>query len=146
MTFNKEARARYVDFATSPTAAWTANFRDFAASITRMATLAPSGRINEELVSDEIERLRRKWTASERTREDDVLESLLGAEKFEKLDLFDRMQLALVVATCRTSRSLSDAGRRLFAVSREEKSSTNDADRLKKYLARFGLTWAQLCE
>lgn len=44
LPYDKEARARYLHFATSPAAAWTANFRDLAASITRMATLAPSGR------------------------------------------------------------------------------------------------------
>jgi transcriptional regulatory protein RtcR len=39
---------------------------------------------------------------------------------------------------------LSDAGRRLFAVSRNAKRQPNDADRLKKYLARFGVTWELL--
>jgi hypothetical protein len=37
--------------------------------------------------------------------------------------------------------TLSAAGRTLFAASRAAKTSTNDADRLKKYLARFSLTW-----
>jgi transcriptional regulatory protein RtcR len=32
----------------------------------------------------------------------------------------------------------------LFAVSRLQRKSTNDADRLKKYLARFGLSWHKL--
>lgn len=146
VTFNKEARARYLDFATSQTATWTANFRDLAASITRMATLAPSGRINEGIVTDEIARLKRKWAASERSDGDEALAALLGPEQLSKIDLFDRVQLAPVIAACRSSRSLSDAGRRLFAASREAKSSTNDADRLKKYLARFGLSWAQLCD
>jgi len=36
---------------------------------------------------------------------------------------------------------LSEAGRTLFAVSRDAKAKPNDADRLKKYLARFGLAW-----
>ena len=36
------------------------------------------------------------------------------------------------------------AGRELFAVSRKERSSTNDADRLRKYLARFGLSWERV--
>ncbi len=83
VTFNKEARARYLHFATSPAAAWSANFRDLAASITRMATLAPSGRINEALVEDEIERLKCKWIAAERSGDDDVLEELLGAEQLK---------------------------------------------------------------
>jgi transcriptional regulatory protein RtcR len=60
------------------------------------------------------------------------------------LDPFDRVQLAEVVRVCRASRNLSEAGRQLFAVSRTKKETTNDADRLRKYLARFGLDWAGL--
>jgi len=63
---------------------------------------------------------------------------LLGA-RLGTVDPFDRPQLSYVVAVCRRSRSLSAAGRELFAVSREQKSSANDADRLRKYLARFDL-------
>ncbi len=37
--------------------------------------------------------------------------------------------------------SQAESGRRLFAVSREERSSQNDGDRLRKYLARFDLDW-----
>lgn len=73
-----------------------------------------------------------------------ALERLLGTEALEQLDLFDRMQLESVVALCRQSKSLSDAGRKLFAASRLGKTKPNDADRLKKYLARFGLDWEVL--
>ena len=34
------------------------------------------------------------------------------------------------------------AGRVLFAASRQAKASSNDADRLRKYLQRYGLSWA----
>ncbi len=44
VTFNREARERYLAFATAPEAEWRSNFRDLGASLTRMATLAPSGR------------------------------------------------------------------------------------------------------
>ena len=40
--------------------------------------------------------------------------------------------------------ALSEAGRTLFAASRLRRSSANDADRLKEYLARFRLDWAAL--
>ncbi|KAB8123157.1 hypothetical protein D3W54_01750 [Komagataeibacter medellinensis] len=40
----------------------------------------------------------------------------------------------------------SAAGRRLFAISRREKVSQNDADRLRKYLTRFGLNWEMVAE
>jgi transcriptional regulatory protein RtcR len=54
------------------------------------------------------------------------------------------VQLADVLTVCASSRSLSDAGRTLFSESRKRRSSQNDADRVRKYLARFGLSWAEL--
>jgi transcriptional regulatory protein RtcR len=42
-------------------------------------------------------------------------------------------------AICRRAESLSEAGRLLFAQSRQQKKLTNDADRLRKSLLRFGL-------
>ncbi|WP_018604401.1 RNA repair transcriptional activator RtcR [Uliginosibacterium gangwonense] len=138
--FNVEARQRYLAFASSAEALWRGNFRELGASVTRMATLAESGRITEKLVGAEIERLRWGWVGKPKT---DIVSEVLG-EQAEALDLFDRCQLAIVIDTCRTSESLSEAGRRLFAVSRQEKKVANDADRLRKYLARFGLEWASL--
>jgi transcriptional regulatory protein RtcR len=70
-----------------------------------------------------------------------ALDALLGADAAAQLDQFDAVQLQAVVGICRQSLSLSDAGRKLFAVSRMAKRQPNDADRLKKYLARFGLAW-----
>jgi transcriptional regulatory protein RtcR len=138
--FNLEARRRYLAFASSAEAAWQGNFRELSASITRMATLADSGRIDEAQVLEEIDRLRRAWGVR---NEQGVLEGLLG-ESAQQLDLFDRLQLEAVIDVCRHADSLSDAGRRLFDRSRLVKASANDADRLRKYLARFGLDWAQL--
>jgi transcriptional regulatory protein RtcR len=60
------------------------------------------------------------------------------------MDLFDVMQLKAVIEICRRSKSMSDAGRKLFAASRSAKEKPNDADRLKKYLAKFGLNWERL--
>ncbi len=135
LRFNREARAAFVAFATSPEAVWSANFRDLNAAITRMATLAPGGRIDRSTVDDEIARLRAHWHGEPaRSR----VETLLGARP---IDRFDEAQLEAVLEVCARSKSLSDAGRQLFAVSRLEKSSTNDADRLRKYLARWGLDW-----
>jgi len=57
------------------------------------------------------------------------------------VDPFDRAQLEEVLRVSRGARSMSEAGRVLFAVSRTRKSSVNDADRLRKYLARYGLAW-----
>jgi transcriptional regulatory protein RtcR len=140
VTFNREARTRYVAFATSPDAAWSGNFRDLGASIMRMATLAEGGRIQVANVDEEIGRLRRQWRGDALPS---VLDTLLG-ERAEALDRFDRIQLEEVVRACAKAKSLSQAGRELFAVSRQQRASTNDADRLRKYLAKFGLDWDQV--
>lgn len=140
VSFNKEARERYLAFATGPAAPWPGNFRDLAASVTRMATLSPKGRIDVDCVDAEIRRLERLWSG-QREEGGGVLADLLGSDALAAIDPFDQVQLAEVVRVCRASRSLSEAGRLLFAASRTRRTSANDADRLRKYLARFGLDW-----
>ena len=140
-SFNKEARQRYLAFATSSEARWPGNFRDLAASVTRMATLSPKGRIDVECVDKEIERLRQLWSGQVGNGSD-ILSELLDADQIAELDLFDRVQLTETIRICRASRSLSEAGRVLFGASRARRSSSNDADRLRKYLARFELDWS----
>lgn len=142
LTFSTEARRRFLDFAWSPAALWSGNFRDLNAAVSRMGTLAPGGRISLEVVEEEIGRLRQTWEAPATAAADHVAEILSPAET-AALDLFDRAQLNQVLAVCRQSRSLSEAGRTLYGASRGRKTSTNDADRLRKYLARFGLDWAR---
>jgi sigma54-dependent transcription regulator len=50
------------------------------------------------------------------------------------------------IQICREAKSLSDAGRKLFGTSRGKKTTINDADRLRKYLARFDLDWQRIAE
>jgi transcriptional regulatory protein RtcR len=143
VTFNKEARARYLAFATGPQARWAGNFRDLAASVTRMATLSPGGRIDVEAVALETARLTRLWSGERGSGGGEpAIAALLGEARLAEIDPFDRVQLEYVVTVCCRSVSLSEAGRALFAASRRERRSTNDADRLRKYLAKFGLDWA----
>jgi len=145
--FNVEAKKCYFNFAQSAEACWLGNFRDLTASIARMATLADGGRITVELVDAEIQRLQWMWHRpdgmAEKTGRVDVefLQALLGEEAWAQTDLFDRMQLQSVVAVCRQSKTLSEAGRKLFNATREQRAVVNDADRLRKYLQKFGLSW-----
>ncbi|WP_114228191.1 MULTISPECIES: RNA repair transcriptional activator RtcR [Sphingomonas] len=142
-SFNKEARQRFLAFATGPHATWPGNFRDLAASVTRMATLSPKGRIDLACVDAEITRLQRLWSGQTSAAADE-LEALLDGDALAAIDPFDRVQLAETIRICRRSRSLSEAGRALFAASRTRRTSANDADRLRKYLARFGLDWSSV--
>ena len=144
ISMSREARERFLGFATSRAARWPGNFRDFNGAILRMATLAPGGRITEEVVREEISRLEHTWTDHDPDDDERLIERLIPREQYATLDLFDRLQLAAVARICQDASSLSDAGRRLFAASRSKKTSANDADRLRKYLARFGLSWTAL--
>jgi transcriptional regulatory protein RtcR len=141
VTFNKEARTRFLNFALSPDAAWKGNFRDLNAAVARMATLTDGGRITVEVVDEEIGRLKYSWGGNALASSAPVLGTLLSEEQLGAIDLFDRLQLEQVLAICRRYRTLSEAGRALFNSSRVRKSSSNDADRLRKYLARFDLSW-----
>jgi len=171
VTMTREARRSFLDFAVDDRSIWAGNFRDLAAAIERMATLAPEGRIGAAQVAEEIVRLRSAWSLSARspttagalarpspgsitshvapppsheTPEASLLDRYLSAEQIEQIDRFDRSQLSDVLRVCLGARSLSEAGRRLFAASRSRRRSVNDADRLRKYLARFGLSWQSL--
>jgi len=147
VTFNREARERFLRFAGSTEATWAGNFRDLAGAVTRMATLAPGGRITEQDVAGEIARLRRVWGRGDGVaRRDDgaLLERFLAPERLELLDRFERPQLAEVLRVCTGAASLSAAGRTLFDISRTRRRSQNDADRLRKYLGRHGLSWNEI--
>jgi transcriptional regulatory protein RtcR len=142
--FTSEAKAAYLRFAQSGEALWTGNFRDLSASVTRLATLADGGRISTALVEAELQRLRWLWqrhSPAPTGGEAVDLSALLPPERLVSMDRFDRLQLEAVLQVCRQSRSLSDAGRHLFDRSREARTVVNDADRLRKYLIKHGLTW-----
>jgi transcriptional regulatory protein RtcR len=143
VSFNSPARRKFLDFAVSGKASWTGNFRDLAASINRMATLAPGGRISEEIVDREIARLESEWNPDP-DRKHESPDPALPGELLDRIDRFERVRLIEAVKVCRNSRSLAEAGRALFDVSRKKRGSSNDSDRIRKYLARFGLDWGSV--
>ena len=108
-----------------------------------MATLSPKGRVDTACADDEIVRLKRLWSGQTGDNSGD-LNDVMDAEALAAIDPFDRVQLVEAIRVCRASRSLSEAGRTLFAASRARRTTANDADRLRKYLSRFGLDWAAL--
>lgn len=163
--FNHAAKAQYLDFATSPDGLWKANFRDLNASVTRLATLSQGGRIREPDVDTEILRLRQRWglnqvpvvAQSSVASGSDGEEEVRGQESHGEIlrryfddatvagmDYFDQLQLASVIQVCKASRSMAEAGRRLFNASRQEKRSQNDSHRIRIYLKKFGLEFGDL--
>jgi transcriptional regulatory protein RtcR len=142
-TLNKESKEAFLKFAEAADSPWFGNFRDLNAAVTRMATLAPRGRIRIEEVTEEVGRLRKKWhrpgTGGKEAGAE--LSEFLDNEALAEIDPFDRVQLAYVASVCLRSQSISDAGREIFSVSRTKRAVTNDADRLKKYLTKYGLSF-----
>ena len=139
----------------------------------RLATLAPQGRIGSELVAAEIARLQWQWQdgssdsifrlpenpsdAVFRLPADNKGQPEIPAERicrileakgrsWDEIDRFDQLQLAAVAAECRRHKNLAAAGRALYQASRRKRSTPNDSDRLRKYLRRFGLEWADVAE
>lgn len=144
VTFNKEARQKFIQFAKGEQAHWRGNFRDLNAAVSRMATLAPQGRIRAEEVADECARLTQSWHRPDTDPASSDLSDVLKPDVLGNLDPFDAVQLRYVVDTCKQSKNISEAGRKLFAVSREQKKKANDSDRLRKYLAKFELQFSDL--
>ena len=73
-----------------------------------------------------------------------LLAAVLGADYAERYDRFELAQLAEVLRVCARSKTLSEAGRALFAVSRLAKKSANDADRLSRYLLHYNIPFAKI--
>lgn len=144
-----EARELFLKAAMAPGAAWTGNFRDLAGAVRRMAVLSEGGSITPVVARGELERLKSRWGGLARgsTQGDaaPLCQRILGAQA-EELDPFDLVQLEYVLATCVKSKSLSEAGRALFSCSMKKKKSSNDSDRLRKYLEKFGLSFASVKE
>ena len=138
ISISREARERFLAFA--HTAPWTGNFRDLAAVVTRMATLADGGRISEEDVVFECDQLRAAWRRADGVQSTNPRVEALLSER--ELDRFDRVQLADVLSVIAQTTSMADAGRVLFAQSRAAKTNPNDSDRVRKFLARYELDYA----
>ena len=139
--FNKEARDAFLKFATSSDAKWLANFRDLNGAIVRLCTLSLGGRITLDILDEEIKRLKSLWKSENFESEVRLVDNFKHIIDKDKIDLFEQIQIEGVLRVCGECRSLSDAGRKLFAISRLSKASSNDSDRLKKFLSKYGLTW-----
>ena len=95
------------------------------------------------MVTSEIETLQADWTSAQSNDDFKLVADVMG-DAVSDIDPFDLVQLAEVIRTCRNSSSLSAAGRALFSVSRSKRKVQNDADRLRKYLGKFGLDWGSI--
>ena len=144
VALTRPARKAYLELALA--APWTRNFRDLNSSVRRMATLCQGGRVTLAEVRREEERLAATSAppAAGQATQEATLAHHLGPEGAAELDPFDAVQLAFVLGVVADAPSLSAAGRTLFAQSRERRQSRNDADRLRKYLARYGLDAAEV--
>ncbi len=150
LDFNKQARKRYLAFATSTEALWAGNFRDLNASVTRMGVLSDGGRISETLVDEEIQRLQNNWSSVQGgavSSSDSIrgrVEKILGEQAAAELDTYDQIVIAGIIDVCKGSRSMAEAGRTLFNQSRLQKKSINDSHRLKQILDKYKISFGDI--
>lgn len=135
-----EAKKKYLYFAKLSTSIWSGNFRDLNASVIRMATFAENGVITIAVVDEEIANLNKKWNDIS-NKHFPLMEKVLGTEKIGKIDTFYHTQLEEVIKVCYESMNRSEAGIKLYNISRKSKKSINDVDRLSKFLKSFDLSW-----
>lgn len=143
VSFNADARALYLEHALK--APWPGNFRDLASSIVRMATLADGGRIVKSDVEDEVVNIAPVSSVRPTPCAASQVASLVAAIMGDApMDIVDSAQMEVVLQTIRTTNNMAEAGRVLFACSRQEKKSTNDSDRVRKYLDKWNLNYAEV--
>lgn len=159
--FDEPALTRIRARAAEPGCVLPGGFRDLRAILTRLASLADAaGRasVGVDDVEEALSELSRRVAAfrepphptktargpGARELPSARLLGLLGEARAAQLDRFERVQLEDVLDVCVHARTLSEAGRVLFAASRAQKRSANDADRLRKYLARHDLRFDEL--
>lgn len=140
VSMTAEAREAFLSFALK--APWPGNFRDLASCVTRMATLSDAGRISAVDVALEVEQLGRLWgSVKPATAHPGLAQHVMTATALAEVDQFDRVQLDEVLAVVARTDSMAEAGRVLFAASRQTKDNPNDSDRVRKFLARWSLDY-----
>ena len=73
-----------------------------------------------------------------------LLSRLFTPSQLDQMDLFDKIQLENVIRVCCDCSTRTEAGRKLFGVSRGRKKHADDTTRLNKYLKSQGVTWEQI--
>lgn len=148
--FEPTAKQAYLQFAQSKEAIWAGNFRDLTASMNRLTTLAEDYCIRLDDVTAEISRLQLLWQGyltnyqNEDSSDDSFLNQFLTKEQIQQLDEFDKIQLIGVIKVCQKCKNQAEAGRQLFAYSRQQLKNTNDSDRVRKFLLKYGLKFEDL--
>lgn len=146
ISMSRPARKAFLAYALK--APWEGNFREFSAMILRLATLATGGRITEADVQFELDQVRHRLHQDQSEMGEMGQALPIHAReivaRFElALDRIEIVQLEEVLQAIHETKSMAEAGRALFAHSRALKSNPNDTDRVRKFLARHGLTYEQ---
>lgn len=141
--FDSTARNHFLRFACSNESLWEGNFRDLRGAITRMGTLASNGVITLRIVEKEVKRLKAGWGNESTVKVSSLIDRLI-TDAHDHFDRFDLIQLEAILEICKKANSISDVGRILFNHSRLERQVPNDADRLSKFLLKFGIKWKDI--
>ena len=143
----EKGRAVFLDFAKSYP--WPGNFREFNKMLHRAATLSEGPYISPSAIEKEIGRISQEVSVPRHERDnknetDDssqiewLTRQLLGNDYTLKMEPLEVVKLHHIIQVCLHSTSLSEAGRKLYG------PSTNDAQRLSRYLKKIGVSFAEI--
>lgn len=144
ITMDAGAERLWIRFAEDASTPWPDNFRGLTKAFTRMSVAAlrwSDGVITEAIVETEIAELRQRWGVAAAPKPTvggagDGLEAVVAAEILVGVWSFDRAGLAKTVEVCGRHRTQVDACRELYG--------SDDATRLRRYLAKYGLNFDDL--
>ena len=151
----EDAREAFMKYALARSTAWDGNFRELRNMVTRMGTLAKSGEIQVADVEREIKRVQAAGKTSlhqekaepdspESVPEDEYLKLLLGSGYSGRYDAIELSTLKYVLDVCKFCSSAAEAGRKIYNVTRGNRATPNDSDRIAKYLKTYSLKFSDL--
>jgi transcriptional regulatory protein RtcR len=130
--FITSAHKQFFEFALSADASWLGNWRDLNNIVERMIYLAKNGKISTDIVANQTQLLRTRWSTLTSQPSHDLVEQVLGAERSVTLTRHDRARIRSALESVATSKSWAEAATKEFAVPGQPLS--NPTARMQKFL------------
>lgn len=145
--FTVSAREKYLRFATSSESIWPDNFRGLTDSIHRMAMRTDIGRIDDEVVDDELAELRLRWR-DEKSFKLPQIEKVKNVfpDALNKWGLIDCIKLSYILEACDESDNGAEAYRNLRKIDPVQFQEMDDNDSLgmSRALEKFNSNFKEI--
>lgn len=97
--FIPDAFNDYIDFATSPKALWSGNFRDLIQSVQRMVFLSKKGCIDLSIVHEEKQRLLARWNLLQQNYDEEDSKKIKASVNTDKSNSLNKTELKIITSS-----------------------------------------------